>query len=459
MRTTAVLGAGTIIAVENASRQVRPGLASGTWDSVGALRRGDSYTLEVHAPDPAPAALATASSGNALRPRGDLSVTIPLPAGAQRPDGRVGERTDFGVARFRGWSASGGDSVEFPGTYVPDRYDVDNVMRRSSYARTWQLAKRLKRGTKQPYDYVRNVDRHLRGPRFRYSERPPATPAGRAPLDYFLNDSHEGYCQHFAGAMALLLRMGGIPARVATGFSPGGYSGRRKAWIVRDTDAHAWVEAWFDRYGWVTFDPTPDGTPARSQIAALTPPSTAPAAPDRATPGPGGGGGSGGDRPRLRADLVLGNRSGGSGGGLERGGVPRWTWGLGIVAALAALALLVAIMCRPRGAVAELEDALRRVGRPISTGTTLHQLERRLGSHSPEAAGYLRALAAARYAPAPPAPTRAGRRALRRALAQGLGPAGRLRALWALPPRRRVPARNATPTRHGSEDNRVAPTV
>ena len=69
--------------------------------------------------------------------------------------------------------------------------------------------------------------------------------------------------------MALLLRMGGIPARVATGFSPGGFSKRRDAWIVRDTDAHAWVEAWFDELGWVTYDPTPDATPARSQIAAL----------------------------------------------------------------------------------------------------------------------------------------------------------------------------------------------
>ena len=60
-----------------------------------------------------------------------------------------------------------------------------------------------------------------------------------------------------------------MPARVATGFSPGGFSKRRNAWIVRDTDAHAWVEAWFDELGWITYDPTPDSTPARSQIAAL----------------------------------------------------------------------------------------------------------------------------------------------------------------------------------------------
>jgi hypothetical protein len=224
---------------------------------------------------------------------------------------------------------------------------------------------------------------------------------------------------------------------VATGFSPGGYSARRKAWIVRDTDAHAWVEAWFDRYGWITLDPTPDATPARSQIAALTrTASAAPLAADRGTPGPGGDSGSGGSGANgVRPDLLRDNQGGGSGAGAGQGGVPSWLLGAGIAPALAALAAFVALLRRPRGAVAELEDALRRLGRPVSTGTTLHQLERRIGSHSPEAAGYLHALTAGRYAPAPPPPTRAGRRALRRALAQGLGPTGRLRALWALPPR------------------------
>ena len=112
------------------------------------------------------------------------------------------------------------------------------------------------------------VDRFLkRG--FTYDEVPPPPRQGRAPLDAFLFDSKAGYCQHFSGAMALLLRMGGIPARVVTGFSPGGYSKRKQAWIVRDTDAHSWVEVWFDAWGWVTFDPTPEATPARSQIAAL----------------------------------------------------------------------------------------------------------------------------------------------------------------------------------------------
>jgi hypothetical protein len=221
---------------------------------------------------------------------------------------------------------------------------------------------------------------------------------------------------------------------VATGFSPGGYSDRRKAWIVRDTDAHAWDEVWFDSFGWVTIDPTPDATPARSQIATLTTPaSQAPVTPDRGTTATGDTGGSARAPLRVRPELLLENDP--NGAKLDKGGVPRWVWGAGIVVALAALIVFIALWRRPRGAVAELEDALRRLGRPVSTGTTLHQLERRIGSHSPEAAGYLKALTAGRYGPAPVQTTRAGRRALRRALASGLGPTGRVRALWALPPR------------------------
>jgi hypothetical protein len=325
-------------------------------------------------------------------------------------------------------------------------YNLNKVMARTLYASTWQLSRRLKRGTENPMDYVRNVDRYLHRPEFRYTERPLQPPAGVAPLDYFINQTHEGYCQHYAGAMALLLRMGGIPARVVTGFSPGGYSTRHKAWIVRDTDAHAWVEAWFDRYGWVTFDPTPSASPARSRIATLAaPPSASQLAPDSGDSGSG----SQGEAPPIsvRPDLLLGTNDDPTTTSLEVAGVRWWLWVLGVIAAVVVLLAIVLFTRRPRGktpmdrAIAEVEDALRRVGRPVSTGTTLKQLETRLGSHSEEAAGYLRSLTTARYAPEPVPPPRSGRKAFRRALASGLGFGGNLRALWALPPRPSLPSR------------------
>jgi protein-glutamine gamma-glutamyltransferase len=99
---------------------------------------------------------------------------------------------------------------------------------------------------------------------FTYEEQPPAPLGGQPPLVYFVNESKQGYCQHYAGAMALMLRLLGVPARVAVGFTSGTYNGDEKEWVVKDTNAHAWVEVFFPRFGWIPFDPTP----GRGQLAA-----------------------------------------------------------------------------------------------------------------------------------------------------------------------------------------------
>ena len=90
---------------------------------------------------------------------------------------------------------------------------------------------------------------------FVYDEHPPR--AGKvAPLVHFVTTTKRGYCQHFAGAMALMLRYLGVPARVAAGFSSGVDDEQREQWTVYDRDAHTWVEVWFNGYGWLPFDPT-----------------------------------------------------------------------------------------------------------------------------------------------------------------------------------------------------------
>jgi hypothetical protein len=89
--------------------------------------------------------------------------------------------------------------------------------------------------------------------------------------------------------------------------------------------------------------------------------------------------------------------------------------------------------------LAELERALARSGRPISTGVTLAELERRFRT-SPDAAAYIHAIRMARFAGDGGAPTTDQRRALRGQLRAGLGMSGLLRGLWALPPRWRIPA-------------------
>ncbi|HWM09367.1 MAG TPA: transglutaminase-like domain-containing protein, partial [Solirubrobacteraceae bacterium] len=450
MRTLDVPAPGAIMGITNATRPLRPSGVPGRWMATSELRRGDSYTAEVYVPKPSPGELRQADDAEVTSEReADLTMTVPfLPdrMPTVRSVGGIGEgRVASAVVQFRPFGDIRGPYVTYPDLRRTNFGAIEETMRSSPYARTWALAKRLRSAAETPFEYILLVDGYLQQG-FGYSERPTPPESGRAPLDAFLVDTKEGYCQHFSGAMALLLRMGGIPARVATGFSPGGFSDRRDAWIVRDTDAHAWVEAWFDELGWVTFDPTPGSTPARSQIAALeAPQEPIPSGPeDEAAVGQGVGGEAGrqgGVRPDLLMDPL--RNASATPAAEEGGGASWWMWALPAVLVLALAAWFAARRRRRRTpatpldrAVAELEAALRRAGRPLPPGTTLRQLEQRLGA-SGEATEYLRALSASRYGTAAEAPTAAQRRALRRALAQGLGPAGKLRALWALPPRPR----------------------
>ena len=448
MRTSAVPAAGAILAVDRATRPIRGLGVPGRYVAGSELRRGDSYTLRVHVPKPSAGQLEGAQSGEGDRQATNLVADVPLAAGRFEGVPRAPGGTAARSARivFGAFGASARPAARYP--TLGRRGDGELALRSSWYARTWRLAQRLRAGADTPYAYVRAVDAYL-AEGFTYSESPSPPAPGRAPLDAFLIDSKDGYCQHFSGAMALLLRMGGVPARVATGFSPGGLSKRRKAWIVRDTDAHSWVEAWFDSVGWVAFDPTPAATPARSQIAALEEPAT-PALGSADTGDPDGSGAAGdgaGDGSRsgdLRRDLLRADPV--DDAGAETGGGIPW-WAVAGALALAALGGGLAVRRRRGGAahgeqapldraIAELEAALRRAGRPAAPGTTLRQLESRLGG-SPDAAAYLRALRAGRYAATAPPPTAAQRRALRRELAAGLGLAGRIRAFLALPPRPR----------------------
>jgi transglutaminase-like putative cysteine protease len=79
------------------------------------------------------------------------------------------------------------------------------------------------------------------------------------PLAHFLFERKKGHCEYFASSMTVMLRTLGIPARVANGFRGGEYNDLTNSYIVREKDAHSWVEVFFPEYGWVAFDPTPGG--------------------------------------------------------------------------------------------------------------------------------------------------------------------------------------------------------
>jgi hypothetical protein len=114
-------------------------------------------------------------------------------------------------------------------------------------------------GEGEPVERARRIQAHLQHD-FRYSLDGPERPVAD-PLADFLFVRREGYCEYFASAMAVMLRAEGIPARVATGFQSGYFNDVSGLYVVRASDAHAWVEGWIDG-AWKTFDPTPGAAAA-----------------------------------------------------------------------------------------------------------------------------------------------------------------------------------------------------
>jgi hypothetical protein len=110
--------------------------------------------------------------------------------------------------------------------------------------------------TSTEYDEVIALTTYLQT-NYRYSQEVGHVPAGRDPVDWFLFDVKIGYCEQFATAETLMLRSLNIPARLATGYSTGDYDPVLDQSIVREHDAHAWVEVWFPNHGWIPVDPSP----------------------------------------------------------------------------------------------------------------------------------------------------------------------------------------------------------
>ena len=86
---------------------------------------------------------------------------------------------------------------------------------------------------------------------------------GRNAVDDFLFRTRTGYCEHYASAFAIMMRMAGIPSRVVTGYLGGWYSELGNYLLVRQSDAHAWTEVWLESEGWIRIDPTAVVSPQR----------------------------------------------------------------------------------------------------------------------------------------------------------------------------------------------------
>ena len=118
------------------------------------------------------------------------------------------------------------------------------------------LTDQIVHGVNTQYEAVMAITNYLQR-KFAYTLELGHVPPGRDPVDWFLFDVKKGYCEQFATAATVMLRSLGIPARLVTGYATGDYDPVLDQAVVREKDAHAWVEVWFPRAGWVPFDPTP----------------------------------------------------------------------------------------------------------------------------------------------------------------------------------------------------------
>jgi hypothetical protein len=187
----------------------------------GDLPRGAAYTVRAYSPNPKPKQLAEV--GNTFPASVAQSVIVDhvaIPVWGSSTKKRTLLPIDSRLvdASNQAWNASGADE---PRT--------------------------------SEYGAVVALESYFHDKQFHYDQTPPTGPG--PVLAYFMLHSHRGYCQMYSGSMALVLRLHGIPARVAYGFTEG--SQTQGGYKVTDRDAHAWVEAYFPKYGWIPFEPTP----------------------------------------------------------------------------------------------------------------------------------------------------------------------------------------------------------
>ncbi len=262
--------------------------------------------------------------------------------------------------------------------------------------RVRDLAGQLTAGAANDYERAQRIENYLRT--LPYDANIEAPPRGEDGVDYLLFEAGRGYCDYFASAMAVLLRGAGVPARIVVGYvmherNPDG------SFTVRERDAHAWTEVYFQGYGWQRFDPTPGGAavfaPGSSGLQPAAAGTSSAAAPAAAAPAP----------PQTSNEPATPAASAAQ---APAASVSGWLLWLCLFAAVAVAGsyLLVLRLREPRRAVlaAWLGGSLaaRWLVRPAARGETPNEYADAIARRAPRAAGMrglAAAYAAARYGP------------------------------------------------------------
>ncbi len=124
----------------------------------------------------------------------------------------------------------------------------------STPERVLALARELTQAAPTPYDRAVSIEAYLRAFPYTLEVGPP--PRGRDVVDYFLFTAKQGYCDYYATSMVVLARAAGLPARMVIGYTSGDYNSWTSEYVVRQENAHSWVEIYFSGIGWVEFEPT-----------------------------------------------------------------------------------------------------------------------------------------------------------------------------------------------------------
>ncbi|WP_223846102.1 DUF3488 and DUF4129 domain-containing transglutaminase family protein [Wenzhouxiangella sp. AB-CW3] len=134
--------------------------------------------------------------------------------------------------------------------------------------RTRDRAEALREQYPDDRDLIQAVLQWFNEEAFYYSLE--TTPTGRHGADEFLFDLRTGYCEHYASAFAILMRMAGIPTRVVIGYQGGDWQPGGGYLLVRQSDAHAWTEVWLEDNGWTRVDPTAAVAPDRIDHGSMS---------------------------------------------------------------------------------------------------------------------------------------------------------------------------------------------
>ena len=143
----------------------------------------------------------------------------------------------------------------------PARLERTRQLPAGTSARVRALAERWRVESRAPAQVIELALRHFNEQPFVYTLNPPLL--RRDPVDEFLFETRRGFCEHYAAAFTILMRAAGLPARVVTGYLGGEVNTLDRYLMVRQSDAHAWVEVWLEGEGWRRVDPTAAVAPER----------------------------------------------------------------------------------------------------------------------------------------------------------------------------------------------------